>query len=169
MIHTIHTDRLTLRGFITADFKPLTAILSDRDVLRYLPNNEPFPPEIVKRIMQRQARHWQEHGYGWYALAESQTGDLIGWCGLNVLVETGETEVKYLLNKPFWGCGLATEAASRCVQDGFAEHGLAEIIGLVHPENAASRRVLEKLGMEYTYGLHLWGLDLERYSLWRPD
>ena len=163
-IPAIDTKRLILRGFTTADFEPLCSILSDRDVLRYLPNTEPFPPPVVERIMLRQAKHWQEHGYGWYAVADRQTSVLVGWCGLNVLDETGETEIKYLLDKPHWGRGLATEAASRCVQDGFDEQGLDEIIGLVHPQNAASRRVLEKLGMQYTGGLHLWGLDLDRYT-----
>ncbi len=163
-IPTIHTERLILRGFIPADYEPLCAILGDRDVLRYLPNTEPFPPEVVERIIQRQGVHWQEHGYGWYALEDRQTGEMVGWCGLNVLDETGETEIKYLLKQSHWGCGLATEAASRCVQDGFDLLGLDEIIGLVHPENSASRHVLEKLGMRYTGALHLWGLDLERYT-----
>ncbi len=163
-IPNIHTRRMILRGFTPEDFEPLCAILSKRDVLRYLPNTEPFPPQVVERIMQRQTRHWQEHGYGWYAVADRQTAELVGWCGLNVLDETGETEIKYLLDKPYWGRGLATEAATRCMQAGFDEQGLGEIIGLVHPENIASRRVLEKLGLQYSGRLHLWGLDLDRYA-----
>jgi RimJ/RimL family protein N-acetyltransferase len=113
--------------------------------------------------MRRQQVHWDTHGYGWYAVADRQTAELIGWCGLGVLDETAETEIKYLFKKSHWGLGLATEAATRCVQDGFERYGLREIIGLVHPENSASRHVLEKLGLVYTHRVHYWGLDLDRY------
>lgn len=163
-IPTISTPRLILRGFTPEDFEPLCAILSDRDVLRYLPNREPFPPEVVQRIMQRQGDHWLKYGYGWYALEDRHTGELVGWCGLNVLDETDEIEIKYLLKKSHWGRGLATEAAARCVEDGFQLLNTNLIIGLVHPENIASRRVLEKLGMQYTERVHFWGLDLDRYA-----
>lgn len=87
-IPTRHTPRLTLRGFTPADFEPLCAILADRDVLRYLPRTEPYPPDSVAKIMARQQDHWDKHGFGWCALADRLTGELIGWCGLGVLEET---------------------------------------------------------------------------------
>ncbi|MGW8251090.1 MAG: GNAT family N-acetyltransferase, partial [Anaerolineales bacterium] len=163
IVPTIYTPRLTLRSLQPADFGPISAILSDRDVLRYMPRSEPFPPELVERIMQRQQKQWDAYGYGWYAVADRQSSQLIGWCGLGVLDETGETEIKYLFKKSHWGRGLATEAAQRCVQDGFEKYGLEQIIGLVHPENSASRHVLDKLGLVYTDRVHFWGLDLDRY------
>jgi ribosomal-protein-alanine N-acetyltransferase len=162
-IPTIYTPRLILRSLQSSDFEPLCAILSDRDVLRYMPRTEPYPAEVVERIMQRQQVHWDAHGYGFFAVADRQTGELIGWCGLGVLDETAETEIKYLFKKSHWGRGLASEAALRCVEDGFAQYNLEHIIGLVHPENIASRRVLEKLGLVYTHRVHYWGLDLDRY------
>ena len=161
-IPTLHTPRQTLRGFIPADFEPLCAILGDRDVLRYLPRTEPYPPEAVQRIMRHQANHWEKYGFGWYALADRSTGELIGWCGLGVLDETGETEIKYLLKKTHWGCGLASEGAQFCVEAGFHQQKLHAIIGLVHPENIASRRVLEKCGLSYQDRVHYWGMDLDR-------
>ena len=115
--------------------------------------------------MGRQQRHWLKFDFGWYAVEDRLSGELVGWCGLNVLEETDETEIKYLLKKSHWWRGLATEAASRCIKDGFRTLEIEEIIGLVHPENIASRRVLEKLGMQYTESVHYWGLDLDRYSL----
>jgi RimJ/RimL family protein N-acetyltransferase len=162
-IPTIFTSRLVLRSLQPDDFESLSTILSDRDVLRYMPRTESYPPEIVERIMQRQQVHWDAHGYGWFAVADRQTTELVGWCGLGVLDETAETEIKYLFKKSHWGRGLATEAAQRCVDDGFDQHALQQIIGLVHPENIASRRVLEKLGLVYTRHVHYWGLDLDRY------
>jgi ribosomal-protein-alanine N-acetyltransferase len=161
-IPTLHTSRLTLRGFTPADFEPLCAILADRDVLRYLPRTEPYPPESVQRIMQHQKVHWDKLGFGWYALADRLTGELIGWCGLGVLEDTDETEIKYLLKKTHWGRGLASEGAQFCVEAGFCQQELSAIIGLVHPQNLASRRVLEKCRLSYLDRVHYWGIDLDR-------
>ncbi len=162
-IPPLHTPRLTLRGFTPADFEPLCAILADRDVLRYLPRTEPYPPETVRKIMRRQQEHWDKYGFGWYALADRSTGELVGWCGLGFLEETEETEIKYLLKRSHWGRGLASEAAQFCVEAGFREQKLPSIIGLVHPQNIASRRVLEKCGLSYLDRVHYWGIDLERF------
>jgi ribosomal-protein-alanine N-acetyltransferase len=164
-IPSLDTPHLLLRGFYPADFEPLCAILSDREVLRYLPRTEPYPPEAVERIIQRQAAHWEKFGFGWYAVQDRQSAELIGWCGLGVLEETDETEIKYLLKRSHWGLGLATEAARPCLAAGFSRYALDEIIGLVHPGNAASRRVLEKLGPVYRDRVHYWGMDLDRLAL----
>jgi RimJ/RimL family protein N-acetyltransferase len=63
--------------------------------------------------------------------------------------DADEVEVGYAFYQPYWGRGLATEIAARCV--GLAEHelGLAEVVGLTDPANRASRHVLEKVGLTY--------------------
>lgn len=164
-IPSLETPHLILRGFFPPDFEPLCAILSDLDVLRYMPRTDPYPPQSVQRIIDRQQLHWDTHGFGWYAVEDRQSAELVGWCGLGVLDETNETEIKYLLKRSHWGRGLATEAALPCLEGGFTRYGLQAIIGLVHPHNAASRRVLEKLGLRYQDRVHYWGMDLDRLAL----
>ncbi len=164
-IPTIDTPRLILRGFSPADFEPLCAILSDREVLRYMPRTDPYPPESVQRIIDRQQLDWDTHGFGWYAVEDRLSAELVGWCGLGVLDETNETEIKYLLKRSHWGRGLATEAALACLEGGFTQYGLQAIIGLVHPDHAASRRVLEKLGLSYQDRVHYWAMDLDRLAI----
>ena len=73
----------------------------------------------------------------------------------------------YLLSRRVWGRGYATEAARAAVRYGFEVAGLQAIIGLVHPENAASIRVLEKCGMKLADRVTLWGLEMCRYRLER--
>jgi len=73
--------------------------------------------------------------------------------------------VAYLLSKAYWGQGLATEGARAGLQYGFEVLGLDQIVGLVHPENRASQRVLEKLGMSFVDRSHYFGLELLRYRL----
>jgi ribosomal-protein-alanine N-acetyltransferase len=94
---------------------------------------------------------------------------LIGWSGLTFLPETEEVEVAYLLGQAFWGKGLATEAARACVQYGFENVGLESIVGIVHPENIASQRVMEKLGMSFVDQSTYFGMECYRYSIDRSS
>jgi ribosomal-protein-alanine N-acetyltransferase len=68
----------------------------------------------------------------------------------------------YLLGKPYWGQGLATEAAQAAVQFGFQSMGLDRIVALASVENGASQRVIQKLGMTLVERLMIWGMDCYR-------
>jgi RimJ/RimL family protein N-acetyltransferase len=164
-IPTKWTSRLVLRPFTEDDAEPLYGILCQDDILRYFPNPGPPSPERVQRLVAHQLVHWAERGLGWWAVQPRGTQELIGWCGLQFLPETQETEVGYLLSRPFWGRGLTTEAATTSLRFGFEELGLESIIGLVHPDNIASRRVLEKLGMGFVDRAIYFGMECLRYSL----
>jgi ribosomal-protein-alanine N-acetyltransferase len=143
----------------------LHRVLSDTQVHRYFPRTEPPSREQVEKIIARQLAHWEERGCGWWAVVSRESHDLIGWCGLQFLPEFGETEVAYLLSRPCWGQGLATEAARAAAQFGFETLGLERLVAIAHVENAASQRVIEKLGMSFVEQLHLWGIECYRYSL----
>ena len=162
-IPTEHTRRLVLRGFVPEDRDPLHTVLSVPGVLEYFPRTEPWSLDMVQRWMDSQQEHWEEHGFGWFAVEYQGTKQLIGWCGLRVLEETEETEVLYLLDRAHWGKGLATEAARWCVEDGFRNRGLDFIIGLTHLENIASQRVLEKAGLVFSNQARYFDIDCRRY------
>jgi ribosomal-protein-alanine N-acetyltransferase len=168
-IPSIATKRLTLRPFNEADVEPLYLILNDGDVLRYFPNPSAPPRDRVERLVSNILAHWQEHGFGWWALEQPAEPGLMGWCGLTFLPETVETEVAYCLGKPHWGKGFATEAASASLRFGFQTIALPRIIGLVHPENRASAHVLEKLGMSLIDRNRYFGMDVLRYWRDRDD
>jgi ribosomal-protein-alanine N-acetyltransferase len=162
---TLTTARLDLRPFTASDVEPLYLLLQEPDVLRYFPNPSTPPRDRVERIVTHILAHWQEHGFGWWAVHERSRPHLLGWCGLTFLPETGETEVAYCLGKPYWGQGFATEAATASLRFGFDTLALSRIIGLVHPENKASSHVLEKLGMSFVDRSCYFGMELLRY--WR--
>jgi len=167
-IPAIHTQRLTLRPFTLADIQPLHLILSEPDILQYFPRTDPPDIERVENIIQHQLAHWEEYGLGWWAVVPKGGPGLIGWNGLQFLAETGETEVGYLLSKPFWGLGYATEAARAALNYGFKTLNLGQIIGLTHPENIASQNVLKKCGMRYTGQKEYFGMQLLRFFLQSP-
>jgi ribosomal-protein-alanine N-acetyltransferase len=103
--------------------------------------------------------HWDERGYGLWAVASREDGTLMGRCGLQYLPDLEEVEVDFILARPFWGQGLATEAGRASLQYGFEELGLGRIVGVAHVENRASQRVLEKLGMHLLERKSLFGMD----------
>ncbi len=84
------------------------------------------------------------------AVIYKDTGELIGWCGLDHRDRTKENPVLfYLLKKSYWGRGLATEAARALIGYAFNELGLNRVDSGAEFENIASKRVMEKIGMQY--------------------
>ena len=169
MIPAFTTQRLTLRAFSAEDADPLYHILGEEDVLRYFPRTEPPSCAHVQNMIAALLKHWEAYGYGLWAVESRVTQGLIGRCGLQYIAETEEVEIDYIVDKTFWGQGLATEAGQAALRYGFVELGLRRIVGIVHPENIASRRVLEKLGMRFTERSRYFGMDCLRYVLEHSD
>jgi ribosomal-protein-alanine N-acetyltransferase len=160
---------LTLRLLQTEDAGTLQRIYQAEGVLRYFPNPAPPSLEKVERFIANQQVHWDQHGYGNWGLLPDGKAEIIGWAGLQYLPELDETEVGFLLDRPFWGKGYATEAALASLRFGFEHCELDHTIALVHPENHASRRVIEKCGMEVVDSLTLWGIELMRFQIIKKD
>lgn len=160
----ITTPRLTLRPFRPDDTPALFTILNAPDIMQYLPN--PTTPDLgrVERLVARQIEQWETHGRAFWALEWQASGELIGWCGLQYLPQTDETEVGYLLAQPWWGQGIATEAAHRSVAYGFDELQLDFIIGITHPDNTASQNVLRKAGLVFTGPSRYFDMDCYRFA-----
>jgi len=167
VIPRIQTLHLSLRPFNLEDAVTLHRIYQDEPVLRYFPNSSPPPLEKVERFLIHQQKHWEQYGYGNWAILPDAEDEIIGWAGLQFLPELNETEVGYLLERSLWGKGFATEAALASFHYGFDHFDFSYIIALIHPDNFASRRVIEKCGAVYTETISLWGIDLMRFKVER--
>ncbi len=161
----LQTPRLTLRPLVAEDAEALYCIYQTADVLKYFPNPVPPPLEKVQRFITNDQAHWDIYEYGNWGIVPQGEKQIIGWAGLQFVSELHETEVGYLLAQPFWGKGLATEAALASLQFGFEQCEIDHLIGLVHPENLASQHVLKKCGMTYRETIQLWGIDLLKYRI----
>ena len=104
------------------------------------------PPEESRAYAARQADHWKDHGFGWWAILDRASNEFIGRGGLRHIEIEGraEIEIGYALLPSHWGRGLATELARTAKDIGVDELQLDRIVGVVLPTNHASRRVLEK-------------------------
>ena len=146
----LETPRLRLRPLVPADLDRLTEIWTDPAVSRFLLTPPTTRTEVEARLdaMRAHARL-----FGMWAIELRETGELIGRCGFYPYAGEGrigdalEPELAYLLARAHWGAGLASEAARAALAALFRRHRPARAVALVRPEHAASRRVLEKLGM----------------------
>jgi len=168
-VPVLETERLFLRPFSMDDLDDLVDILSNPEVTRYLAGDGTPSREHVERLLGRIKEHWEERNYGWWAVCLKKDPKVIGWCGLGYLEETGETEVLYMLDVPFWGKGIATEAALASLRYGFEQTDLQRIIALAFPDNIASQRVMQKCGMSYEKEAPYFGYNLVCFQILKGD
>jgi RimJ/RimL family protein N-acetyltransferase len=168
----LETQRLVLRPFTLDDVDAHGRIFSDPLVTRFLPRG-PYAADQARDVALRTVsyfiEHWKQHGFGVWAVIDRASGALIGQCGLNTLEEAPEVEVLYLLDRLYWGRGLATEAAQVSVNVGFDLVGLQRIVGLTHPDNVASQRVLQKIGLHHKKRARFFGIDVFIFALDRDE
>jgi [ribosomal protein S5]-alanine N-acetyltransferase len=144
----IETERLLLRPFEPADAGEIDPIYRER--WPYFPGPLSSSLAQTQGIVERMMAVHAEHGFSLWLVRDRPTGAVVGDCGLIPLELRGpEIELGYRLGRRWWGGGLATEAAGAALRAGLDVLGLDRILAVTHPENAGSRRVMEKLGMTY--------------------
>lgn len=160
------TARLLLRQFTLADYADLCRLSGNAQVMRYVGNGQPRTEEQVAAELERILCYYAEHpGLGQWAIICREGGAFVGEAGLYHLDNTDQVEVGYRLLPEYWGLGIATEVARALVDYGFERMGLKRIVAVTYPDNAASRRVLEKAGLRYEGVGHYYGTDLSYYAL----
>ncbi len=163
----IETPRLRLRQFTPDDSDDLYRIYSHPDLFKYMSNDKPLLWEQTREVIDSFTESWQKYRFGVWAVIYKRNQKLIGHCGLKFLENTTEIQVGYLLLKAYWGMGLGTEAASASLKYGFEVAKLEKIVAVAKPENVASRRVMEKVGMKYEKNAHFYENDVVYYSISR--
>jgi RimJ/RimL family protein N-acetyltransferase len=142
------SERLALRGWRDGDVEPFAALCADPLVMRFVGRGEPLDRAQAEASLAGIRGHWIRHGFGLWAAEERASGELAGFVGLALVNDrSGEVEIGWRLRRTAWGRGLATEGAEEVRDRAFGELGLPRLVALVHPDNAASLRVAEKLGM----------------------
>jgi RimJ/RimL family protein N-acetyltransferase len=141
------TERLAFREMTDADLDDMAALLGDPAVMTYYPH--PYSrAEAHDWITWNQALY-REHGHGLWIVTLRATGEFVGDCGLTPQTIDGVTdlEVGYHTRADLQGRGLATEAAAACRDHARDVVGVRRLIAIIHPDNRASQRVAEKVGL----------------------
>jgi RimJ/RimL family protein N-acetyltransferase len=146
------TPRLRLRRWRTEDLEPFAALNADLAVMEHFPSL--LSREETAGSIERVEKHFENHGYGFWAVEVPSRAPFIGFIGLAVpgfeASFTPCVEIGWRLARPWWGQGFATEGARAALAYGFERLGLPEIVSFTVPGNVRSRRVMEKLGMKYS-------------------
>ncbi len=145
----LETKRLILRRLLPDDLDNLYALYSDQEIRRYFPEGTLTYEETKDELEWFLNGHPDHPQLGLWATIHKGTDHFIGRCGLLpwTIEQRPEVEVAYLLDKAYWGQGLATEAAQAIADYGFEQLHLSRLICLIDPQNQASIKVAKKVGM----------------------
>jgi RimJ/RimL family protein N-acetyltransferase len=174
----LETSRLILRQWREADVDSFAEMNADPRVMRYFPST--LPREHSVQMVGRIKTHFDEYGFGLWAVEVKDQTPFAGFIGLSVpqfsAYFTPCVEIGWRLAVPFWNQGYASEGAQAALEFGFTQCNLKEIVSFTVPANVASRRVMEKIGMTYIDNFDHPALPdgdpLKRhvlYSINRPD
>ncbi len=143
----LETPRLALREMSPSDLDFVAAMLAHPEVMRYYPRL--YSRDEAREWIERQLGRYARNGHGLWLVLDRATGEPVGQVGLVLQLVDGveEPEIGYLIHRPFWRQGLATEAALGVRNWAFEILGLERVISLIRSENLPSQGVARKLGM----------------------
>jgi len=147
----LQTPRLILRTWEDSDIEPFSRMNQDPEVMKYFPSL--LTPEESASRVDWQRRHFEEHGFCFFAVELKSTGEFIGWTGLSNLTFDAPfapaIEIGWRIAKVHWNQGYATEAAKYVLNHAFNDLNLEEVVACTVVQNLASCRVMEKIGMTH--------------------
>jgi RimJ/RimL family protein N-acetyltransferase len=152
-VDELRTKRVLMRRWRAEDEPEMTRINREPEVARWL--NRPVDEAAIAGFFGAICGHWEEHGFGPWALESLEVerpGAFLGFAGLAYvppfLSAAGSApELGWRLDPAVWGRGLATEASIAARDDAFGRLQQPEVISVIHPGNERSQRVAVKLGM----------------------
>ena len=147
MATILETSRLRLRDLAPNDLDFLATMMADPEVMQYYERR--FNRADAQIWLDRQLERYRQDGHGLWLVLDRHTGTPMGQVGLMLQEIEGvrAPEIGWLLHRPFWGHGYATEAGAATRDAAFTRWGYAGVISLIRPENTPSQRVALRIGM----------------------
>jgi ribosomal-protein-alanine N-acetyltransferase len=154
----VRTERTLLRPFTSADAEAAFSWLGDAEVMRFIPSGADQGIENTSERIERYVAHGERHGFTKWMVIEQASGCAIGDAGFFFMPDGARVELGYRLARSRWGLGLASEVAAKWLELAHPWYQLETVFAYCHPDHAASRRVLEKLGFEFIgyEAIHGW-------------
>ena len=168
-IPTIETERLRLRAWREEDLDVYAGMCADPEVMRFIGSGRAIERDEAWRNIAVFIGHWQLRGYGLWAVERRDDGTFLGRVGLWQPEGWPGLENGWMLARPHWGHGYATEAASATEEFAWTQIGAPELISLIQPDNHASRHVAERLGMQVDRRARLGSNEVLVYRKLRPE
>ena len=154
----LETERLTLRRFTIDDVDLLVELDSDPEVMFWITGGRTTSREEIETDYLPAFLSYYERfeGYGFWAAIERSTGEFLGWFHFRPASghPDDEPELGYRLRRSTWGKGYATEGSIALIDRGFRDFGVRRVLAETLVVNTASRRVMEKAGMQLVRTFH---------------
>jgi RimJ/RimL family protein N-acetyltransferase len=143
------TSRLELTRIREGDLPEFLSFYQDEQTTATLGGRR--SADWVRQWLDRQLEHWQQNGFGLWTMRARASGAFVGRGGLRRVLIEGQDEIElgYGLLPAFWGQGLAGEMSREALRLGFELLGLSSIVSFTLPTNLRSRRVMEKVGLQF--------------------
>jgi [ribosomal protein S5]-alanine N-acetyltransferase len=154
-VNAIKTDRLRLDPLDMSRLEEFIALTSDAKTMRYWSADGPLTREAAESNFHAALARLRKHGFGRRWIVRKTTGASLGFTDTKYFgnscddVSPEEVEIGWMLTPKAWGHGYATEAGRAVRDEAFEQLGLESIVAVHHPGNAASARVIDKLGMAF--------------------
>jgi len=165
----IETERLLMRQYFLEDIPKVIEQRTDAEIARYIGGAKLQTPEFIENRIKFSIENYKTYGFGMCAMIWKETGENIGWSGLQPLEDSGEIEVGYGMTKDFWRRGIGFECAAAWLKFGFETANLERIVACANKENTGSWRIMEKCGMKYEGLKHHYGMDLVFYAISKEE
>ncbi len=164
----LRTARVALREFTAPDVDVVAAMMADGDQMRLYPR--PRTKEETKAWMKRTMDLYQNHGFGLWFIESVESSEFLGYCGIRPRMVEGaeEVEMAWHTMKHVWNKGVATHAATACRDFAFTRLDVPRLVAIIDPDNPASMRVANKIGMQLEKETVVDGWHCLLYSVERP-
>ncbi|MBB5205367.1 RimJ/RimL family protein N-acetyltransferase [Inhella inkyongensis] len=166
----LETPRLRLEPFAPAHLQALNAMNGLPEVYRYL-SGSPETLQQTQTVIERVQARWQQWGCSWWSLMARDTNELVGAGCVQYLGQdpANPLELGWRLHPKAWGRGLASEAARHMADWAFDHFERDALCAVCHPDNQASRAVMQRLGMHYIGEQAWYDISCAVYELRRSD
>lgn len=147
----IETEHLTLRDWRAEDVAPFIHHTNTEPVMRWLGGVK--SEDEMRDVVEGRLMRWQrERGFTFWVVERKADGELLGFCGLKLADQPGspiegEYEIGWRLREDAWGQGYGKEAAAASLTHAFEKLGAPHVVAITYPQNEASWRLMERLGM----------------------
>jgi len=156
----IETARLILRPFKhQGDGEGLFSVVGNDPDMTW--DHSTRPMDMVSRTAADRAKHFDEYGFGVWAVIEKESAEMVGQCGLQCLPNSPNIELVVYTAKKYWRSGYAHEASLASLRYGFEVLKNTEIVAVVRNENEGAKKLISKLGFSHVRFDHLYEAEVE--------
>ncbi|THU40793.1 GNAT family N-acetyltransferase [Niastella caeni] len=170
----LETERLILREIVPSDVDGFFELDSDPEVHRFLGSTPVQTKDQVVEAIRFIRQQYIDNGIGRWAVIDKNTNSFIGWAGLKFITELTNNHINYYdvgyrLIRKYWGKGIATEAAKASLLYAFDTLNAREVYAIADCDNAASNKILTKIGMKCIETFNHQGIKCNWYKIERND